>query len=390
MAAGKQSLPSMRIQQQIAESEHMPKISFANKEQPFYRSVKSSVNEYFTKTQQKKTGNWHLYVKTLVLIPLALLIYVFLLAGTYHAIVGILLSVLLGFTLVAIAFNVMHDACHGSYSSRKWVNGLLSFTMNALGSNAMIWKIKHNILHHTYTNIDGLDDDIAKLPVLRLCPTQPRMPIHKYQHKYMFLVYSLSSLLWVYLTDFIKYFSRKIVVTEMKLTAWDHVVFWTSKLLYVFFYAALPIYFVGFWPWLIGYLAVNMTMGLTLGLVFQLAHVVEKTGFEQTGDHDTVLDEEWAVHEIRTTANFAPGNRMITWFVGGLNYQVEHHLFPRISHVHYPAISRIVRNECRKFNLPYHSYRKMTEAIASHYRTMKALGNGQLQPSTRALAGTAG
>ncbi len=274
MAAGKQSLPSMRIQQQIAESEHMPKISFANKEQPFYRSVKSSVNEYFTKTQQKKTGNWHLYVKTLVLIPLALLIYVFLLAGTYHAIVGILLSVLLGFTLVAIAFNVMHDACHGSYSSRKWVNGLLSFTMNALGSNAMIWKIKHNILHHTYTNIDGLDDDIAKLPVLRLCPTQPRMPIHKYQHKYMFLVYSLSSLLWVYLTDFIKYFSRKIVVTEMKLTAWDHVVFWTSKLLYVFFYAALPIYFVGFWPWLIGYLAVNMTMGLTLGLVFQLAHVV--------------------------------------------------------------------------------------------------------------------
>jgi linoleoyl-CoA desaturase len=368
----------------------MPKISFANKEQPFYRSVKSAVNEYFTKTQQKKTGNWHLYAKTLVLIPLALLIYIFLLTGTYHAVVGILLSVVLGFTLVAIAFNVMHDACHGSYSSRKWVNGLLSFTMNALGSNAMIWKIKHNILHHTYTNIDGLDDDIAKLPVLRLCPTQPRMPIHKYQHKYMFLVYSLSSLLWVYLTDFIKYFSRKIVVTEMKLTPWDHVVFWTSKLLYVFFYAALPIYFVGFMPWLIGYLAVNMTMGLTLGLVFQLAHVVEKTGFEQTGDHDTVLDEEWAVHEIRTTANFAPGNRMITWFVGGLNYQVEHHLFPRISHIHYPAISRIVRNECRKFNLPYHSYPKMTEAIASHYRTMKALGNGQLQPSTRALVGAAG
>jgi linoleoyl-CoA desaturase len=360
----------------------MSKISFAHKKQPFYTSVKLSVNEYFRKTEQKKTGNWKLYAKTMLLIPLALLIYVFLLTGTYHPALGMLLSVLLGFTLVAIAFNVMHDACHGSYSSRKWVNGLLSLTMNALGSNAMIWKIKHNILHHTYTNIDGLDDDIAKLPVLRLCPTQPRLPIHRHQHWYMFIVYSLSSLLWVYLTDFMKYLSRKIVVTEMKLTTRDHLVFWASKLLYLFFYAVLPIYFVGFGPWLLGYLAVNMTMGLTLGLVFQVAHVVEKTAFETTGPEDKVLDDEWAVHEIKTTANFAPGNRFITWFVGGLNFQVEHHLFPRVSHIHYPAISRIVRNECRKFNLPYHSYQKMTEAIASHFRTMKYLGNGTLLPST--------
>lgn len=368
----------------------MSKISFANKQQPFYKSVKASVEDYFSKTQQKKTGNWKLYAKTLLLIPLALGTYIFLLTGTYPDVIGILLSVLLGFTLVAIAFNVMHDACHGSYSSRKWVNDLLSLTMNALGSNAMIWKIKHNILHHTYTNIDGLDDDIAKLPVLRLCPTQPRMGIHRHQHWYMFIVYSLSSLLWVYLTDFMKYFSRKIVVTEMKLTTRDHVVFWSSKLLYLFFYVALPVYFVGFWPWLAGYLTVNMTMGLTLGLVFQLAHVVEKTGFEQTGPEDKVLDEEWAVHEIKTTANFAPGSRFITWFVGGLNYQIEHHLFPRISHVHYPAISRIVRNECRRFNLPYHSYGSMTEAIASHYRTMKALGNGQPLPANRAMSGIHG
>jgi linoleoyl-CoA desaturase len=355
----------------------MSKISFNNQTQPFYKSVKRSVDEYFVRTGQHKTGNWKLYSKTLILIPAALGIYAFLLRGSYAAITGIGLSVLLGFVLVAIAFNVMHDACHGSYSSKKWVNDVLSYTMNALGSNAMIWKIKHNILHHTYTNIDGLDDDIAKLPVLRLCPTQPRMAMHKYQHQYMFLVYSLSSLLWVGLTDFMKYFSRKIVVTEMKLSLKDHIVFWGSKLLYAFFYIALPIYFVGVGPWLLGYLLVNMTMGLTLGLVFQLAHVVEKTEFEQTAEGHKLLDEEWAVHEIRTTANFAPGNPFITWFVGGLNYQVEHHLFPRVSHVHYPAISEIVREECRKFNLPYHTYARMTEAIGSHYRTMKALGYGQ-------------
>jgi linoleoyl-CoA desaturase len=355
----------------------MSKVSFNNQGQPFYRSLKDSVEQYFAETGMKRTGNWKLYLKTLILIPGAFALYSFLLWGQYSPFVGILLSALLGAVLVAVAFNVMHDACHGSYSSKKWVNDLLSLTMNALGSNAMIWKMKHNVLHHTYTNIDGLDDDIAKLPVLRLCPTQPRMGMHKYQHIYMFGVYALSCLLWVYLTDLMKYFSRKIVVTEMKLTPWDHVVFWLSKALYVVFYVAIPIYFVGFMPWLVGYLVMSTTMGLILALVFQLAHVVEKTEFEHSAEGTRRINEEWAIHEIRTTANFAPKHPLITWFTGGLNYQVEHHLFPRVSHVHYPALSKIVESECRKFNLPYHTYPKMSQAIASHYRLMKALGNGE-------------
>jgi linoleoyl-CoA desaturase len=173
----------------------------------------------------------------------------------------------------------MHDACHGSYSSKKWVNELLSLTMNALGSNAYIWKIKHNVVHHTYTNIDGIDDDIAKSPVLRHCQTQKWVPAHRFQHLYMFLLYGLSTILWVFVTDLVKYFTKKIVVTEMKMTTKDHIIFWTSKLLYVFFYFVLPILFVGWQAWLIGYLIMNITLGITLSLVFQLAHVVEKNCF---------------------------------------------------------------------------------------------------------------
>lgn len=352
----------------------MAKISFKNNGQLFYSSLKKSVDQYFTGNGLKKTGNWKLYSKALVLIPLSILLYVFLITGSYHVYTGLALSFVLGLALVSIAFNVMHDACHGSYSRKKWVNELLGLTMNALGSNAFIWKIKHNVVHHTYTNVDGIDDDIIKMPVLRLCPTQEWKPMHRYQFVYMFFVYSISTILWVFLTDMLKYFSKKIVVTDMKITWKEHTIFWVSKLLYVVFYCALPIILVGWQYWLTGYLIVNCTMGLTLALVFQLAHVVEKTEFEKADEKPKLIDSEWAVHEVKTTANFAPGNKIVSWFVGGLNYQIEHHLFPKVSHVHYPAISHIVREHCEKFGLPYHSYNTMTGAVSSHVRLMKQFG----------------
>ena len=352
----------------------MAKISFNNKHQVFYASLKKSVDQYFTSRNIRKTGNWHLYSKAAILIPLALGIYAFFLWGSYSAFTGTVLSIVMGFTLVSIAFNVMHDACHGSFSGKKWVNEILGLTMNALGSNAYIWKIKHNVIHHTYTNVDGIDDDIVKGQILRMCPSQKWIPAHRFQFLYMFLLYSASTLLWVFVTDLMKYFSRKIVVTDMKFSRKEHIIFWVSKILYSFFYILLPVMLIGWQSWLVGYLIVNITMGLTLAVVFQLAHVVEKTEFELAGEEARVIDSEWAIHEIKTTANFAPRNKIITWFAGGLNFQVEHHLFPRISHVHYPALSEIVQSHCQKFDLPYHSYDTMSGAIASHIRMMKELG----------------
>ena len=356
----------------------MAKVSFNNTQRIFYPSLKKSVDQYFIANGVKKTGNWKLYLKTLILVPLALVVYTFLLVGNYSALSGIALSFLLGLALVSIAFNVMHDACHGSYSSKKWVNNLMSYTMNALGSNSFIWKIKHNVVHHTYTNVDGIDDDIAKNPALRMAPTQRWVAAHRFQHIYMFVLYALSTILWLLFTDFIKYFNKKVVVTEMKMTTRDHIIFWVSKSLYLVFYAVIPILFVGWSAWLTAFLIVHVTMGTILSIVFQLAHVVEKTNFIFAGEEAKVIDAEWAVHELQTTANFAPRNKIISWFVGGLNYQVEHHLFPRISHVHYPAISTIVRAECRKFNIPYHYYSKMSEAVASHVRVMKRLGQKEV------------
>lgn len=353
----------------------MPKITFNNKNRLFFQSVKTSVDAYFESNRLKKTGNWKLYLKAIILVPLSIATYILILTDNYSWPVGILLSVLLGFTLVCIAFNIMHDACHGSYSAKNWVNGFMSLSMNVLGSNAFIWKIKHNIIHHTYTNIHGVDDDIANGPLLRCCNTQKWLPIHRYQFIYMFVLYSLSTLVWMLVNDFNKYFSKKIHTTVIKkIEVGQHVLFWISKALYVFFYALVPVYFLGLQAWLTGFIILHMTMGLVLSVVFQLAHVVEKTTFDFAEGDKKIIASEWAVHEVKTTADFAPQNQVISWLMGGLNFQIEHHLFPQISHVHYPALSKIVRKQCEIFGLPYNYYPTMRQAIYSHVHLMKQLG----------------
>jgi len=353
----------------------MPKVTFSRKNGNFFQTLQSSVDQYFTQNQIKKNGNWQLYLKTIILISSALLLYITLLTQPLSLSVGIVLSSLLGFVLASIGFNVMHDACHGSYSTKKWVNDLLGLSLNALGGNAFIWKFKHNIVHHTYTNVDGVDDDIAKSPLMRQCHTQTWVPAHRFQHIYVFLVYAISSFAWIFIMDFNKYFQQKVYKTPMqKMETSDHIVFWVSKAMYGVFYIAIPVMLVGWQAWAVGFACMHAIMGLTLAIVFQLAHVVEHTEFAFAGDEPVQLENEWAVHQIKSTANFARGNKIISWFVGGLNYQIEHHLFPRVSHVHYPAISHIVKEACREHGLPYHEYPTMSEAVVSHVKSMKEFG----------------
>jgi linoleoyl-CoA desaturase len=353
----------------------MSKVTFNNKNKEFYNDLKQAVDAYFLKNKLKKTGNINLYLKAIILIPAAAGIYVLLLTVTMPVVLSLMLCALLGFILASIGFNVMHDACHGSYSSKKSVNEIMGYSLNALGGNAFIWKFKHNILHHTYTNVDGIDDDIAKSPLMRQCASQKWVPAHRYQHIYVVLVYIISSFAWTSMMDFNKYFKQKVYKTPLQHMSFkEHFIFWFSKALYVAFYIVLPIQMVGAMPWFIGFTVMHAFMGFTLAIVFQLAHVVENASFEHVGEEDLHIENEWAIHEVKTTANFAPGNKFISWFVGGLNYQIEHHLFPRISHIHYPAISEIVKEKCEQHNLVYNTNPTMGKAIASHFRMMKELG----------------
>jgi linoleoyl-CoA desaturase len=366
----------------------MSKITFSNRNNEFYQSLKVSVDEYFETKKIKKTGDWRLFSKTIILIGAAITMYCLLMFVNMSALPALLLCAALGFVFSSIGFSVMHDANHGSYSTKPMLNDLLGLSANALGASSFFWKQKHNIIHHTYTNVDGIDDDIAKSPIIRQCESQKWVPAHKVQHLYLLPVYALSSIFWLFFMDFTKYFTRKIYTTEAwKMTAKNKAIFWATKICYLAFYIVLPVVKWGFLPWLGGFLLLHAVMGLTLSLVFQLAHVVENTEFETIAlDETKHIETAWAEHQIRTTANFAMGNKIISWFVGGLNYQIEHHLFPRVSHVHYPAISKIVMQKCAEYNLPYNKYDTMWEALGSHFRVMKFLGKKPIALQQQAAA----
>src|SRR4029079_17897532 len=234
------------------------------------------VEDYFRSRNLKKTGNAELFSKTFALLSTAAVLYITLLFITLPVSLSILFCLMLCFISALIGFNVMHDANHGSYSEKKWINKMMGLTANMLGANADIWKQKHNIIHHTYTNISGVDDDIAKMPIVRMSPFQRRWRFHKYQFLYCIPLYGISSILWVFGTDFSKYFSGNIQgakLTGMNIS--NHIIFWISKLLYIFFYIALPIMLLGWGPFFAGFFLMHLSLGLTLSLVFQLAHVVE-------------------------------------------------------------------------------------------------------------------
>ncbi|MEO6132498.1 MAG: acyl-CoA desaturase [Saprospiraceae bacterium] len=352
----------------------MKNVLFQMTDHTFSDAVKRNVGEYFSSHNLEKKGNWELYAKAILFIPLAFGIYLYILLGHYSQMTGILLYIALGACFSMVAVNVMHDACHGSFSEKKWVNDVMGLTMNAIGSNAYLWKIRHTV-HHTFTNIEGMDYDIDNWPMLRQSPTQGWKPVHRYQYLYMFPIYALSTIEWMLVSDFTKYFSRKVSSTRIqKIRLPDHLVFWGSKAICVITYIVIPVWFLGWQNWLIGFCIVHFIMGLSLTIIFQLAHLVENTHFEEAEKDVKQISSEWAVHQVVTTSNFATDNKILSWCAGGLNFQIEHHLFPFVSHIHYPAISEMIRNECSRHNLPYHCYPTLGKAFISHIHFMKKLG----------------
>ena len=341
----------------------------------FHSEIKSRVNQYFTEVKKPMTGNTFLLLKAIFLCICYVGLYIHLVFFTPIWWIALPECVLLGGVTAAIGFNVMHDGAHGSFSRYNWVNKAAGYSLNFLGASALLWNMKHNILHHTYTNVDGVDDDIEVKPWLRLCESQKKHTLHKFQHYYVWFLYTLLHILWIWGTDIKKYFTRKIVdVRIRKWTLQEHISFWVAKLLYSFMIVVLPIYLLGFVPWLVGFLIMAMVTGFTIGIVFQLAHTVEETEFPLPDESTGKIENDWAIHQVVTTANFATGNKLISWLVGGLNFQIEHHLFPRISHIHYPAISKIIKQTCNEYGIKYNEYRKMSQAIVSHYFHMRKLG----------------
>ncbi len=348
---------------------------FSNSAQSFHAELKKRINNYFEERGKSTTGNMTLYTKAIILLIAFVFVYVHLVFFTPVIWLAVLECVALGGIVAAIGFNVMHDGAHGSFSKYKWINRLAALSLNILGGNHFMWNVKHNVIHHAYTNVDGIDDDINIQPWMRMSTTQKKYSFHKYQHLYFWLLYSLLYILWIFVLDYTKYFRSKIGNMPLKkMKVADHITFWSFKVVNLALYVGIPIYMVGFQTWLVGFLIFSTLAGFIISIVFQLAHTVEHTAFPMPDAETGRLEDEWAVHQLKTTANFATNNKVVNWLVGGLNFQVEHHLFPKISHVHYPAISKIIRNTCIEYGIPYIEYPKTRYAIASHVSFLKQMG----------------
>ena len=291
------------------------------------------------------------------------------------------LYMLSGLGIAGIGMGVMHDANHGTYSGNRKVNKFLGYTMNLIGANDTVWKIQHNVLHHTYTNIDEADGDINPPLILRFSPHAKRYWLHRFQHLYVWFFYGISTFSWVTMMDFIRikryrkmgFFSRKGEYSKemIRIIAW--------KLLYYSYSLILPLVMVPLAPWIVilAFLSMHFISGLSLSIVFQTAHVMPNTDFPLPNENGLIAND-WTIHQMATTSNFAPNSRLFSWLIGGLNYQVEHHLFPNICHIHYKKISRIVAETAQEYGIPYLTKKTFIAAVSDHIKMLRQLGKMEM------------
>jgi linoleoyl-CoA desaturase len=348
---------------------------FANAKQPLHLELKKRVQAYLDDHGIKGTGTTKLFTKAILLIVAFIAVYIHLVFYTPIWYLAIAESIVLGGLVAGIGFNVMHDGSHGSFSGNKMMNRVAASSISLLGANHFMWNMKHNMIHHSFTNIDGVDDDIEIGVFMRMAPTQKWYKAHKFQHLYFWILYMLLYVFWIFFTDYKKYFSQKIgSIPLKKMSIADHIEFWSVKIYHAAVFVVIPIAVVGWVNWLVGFVVMTFFAGFVLSIVFQLAHTVEHTEFPIADIETNKLADEFAAHQIKTTANFATKNKLISWLVGGLNFQIEHHLFPKISHVHYPAISEIVKSICEEYQLQYIEFPTMRKAVAAHVRFLKEMG----------------
>lgn len=354
-------------------------IRFSRKDpNQFFGTLNKRVNQYFTENKIKKTGNWKLHFKTIVMFVVFLTPYFVILTLALPWWVNLLLTILMGVGMAGVGMNVMHDGNHGSYSTKKWINKLMGSSIYILAGNVYNWQVQHNVLHHTYTNIHEHDEDMEAGRILRFSKHAEWRKHHRFQHYYSIFLYGLLTFNWAITTDFLqmyRYMKRKLYYGKLPnpVTNWSTLVI--TKVIYLTIWIILPLILVNipWWQVLLGFFTMHYVAGVILSVIFQLAHIVDHADTPLPNESGA-MENTWAIHQLSTTVNFGTKNRIMNWFTGGLNHQVEHHIFPNISHVHYTKISKIVKQTAKEFNLPYNEYKTTRKAIISHFRHLKELG----------------
>ncbi len=354
------------------------RISFLKEEgRDFTAVLRERVNQFFKDAGVSSRANFAMHFKTAFYATCILLGYILILSNQ-GSMLGLFLSyMLLGFVMAIGIMNIAHDALHGAYASNSFKNRVLGYSMDLCGAISFYWRKEHTIDHHTFTNIAEHDSDLGVPYVLRLCPKAPRYWFHRFQHFYAPLLYSINLLKWVYYSDVKRLFK---VLKEGKNAPGNpshtEIFFMIAfKFVHIALFLALPIFILPFawWVVLLGYFSYLASAGITMTLIFQLAHIVEDVAFPLPTEEGK-METSFLKHQLATTSNFAVNSRLVSFLFGGLNFQVEHHIFPHVCHTHLPKISSIVRETAKEFGLPYNESATFFGAVRSHFRTLRKLG----------------
>lgn len=356
------------------------RVKFVNKDRTqFLKTLRQRVDNYFVENHIDKYANNTMVIKTIAMLTMyalpIIIVYAFNPLPNWMVVLCYAIS---GFGIAGIGMGVMHDANHGAYSSNKFINTILGGTLNLLGGFDVNWRSQHNILHHTYTNITHLDEDIDQRLKMRWSPFFKWHPVQKYQHIYAFFAYCLATMSWVLMKDYKQFFTYSqngVCKMTTKEYYWNMFKLFFFKIIYVLYIIVIPVWYLGYSGWLIAgsFILMHAIGGFVLSTVFQLAHVVEGAEFPMPNEKGEI-ENEWAIHQLLTTADFGHNDKIMTWYTGGLTHQIEHHLFPDICHVHYPQLAKYVQQTAEEFGLPYNNNPSYFAALKSHIVMLKKFG----------------
>jgi len=364
---------------------HRPKPRFPKDEAGFLGDLRRRVDSYFAERGRAARDNWQMYLKTALILAWYAVSYALLVFVAESWWQAVPLAVLLAGAMGAVAFNIQHDGGHHAYSRHEWVNRLAAWSLDFVGASSYLWKWKHVVMHHTFPNVDGQDTDIEAGAVARLAPHQPRRWFHRWQHLYIWPLYAVTSSRWHLYGDFQEVVRGKIGPHPIpRPKGGDLLVFLLGKAVSIALPLVVPMFFHDWWVVLLYYFFITGVLGLVVTVVFQLAHCVEEAEFPTPTPDTNRLSDSWAVHQIRTTVDFARTSRLACWLFGGLNFQVVHHLFPQVCHVHYPVLSRIVEETCGEYGVPYHTHPTVWAGVTAHYRWLKRMGRPDAAGATAA------
>ncbi|MBP6884878.1 MAG: acyl-CoA desaturase [Candidatus Pacebacteria bacterium] len=309
-----------------------------------------------------------------------------------------------GIALAFLTINVGHDAGHDAYSEKPWVNWVCGFMMSLTGGNIFSWRTQHG-LHHKHTNIENADPDISYGGLLRILSSEKWRPIHKYQYIYVWFLYLGAGLQIIWVSDFLLFCTGKIRTVAVEIPTREYFIYIAWKIIHVLLFYVIPSLVLQEWLYtVIMYFCMVTAAGYLMAILFQMAHVVDMTQFvlvvdpgkkndlthiEQlaheananevvvivaSSESEVEIKNAWIIHEILTTADISPENKVMAWFFGGLTMQIEHHLFPHICHLYYGRIQKNLARLCQAYEIPYYVCSSFVDGIRRHARKLKMMG----------------